>query len=175
MKAVKIILPIFAFFLLSAILANPVLACPPQSTPTKIHFTITVYLVGYTPGESSIKDNLIRSSGSTIQWITLDGTLVSNSKEIRTVTNILTEKGNGMSNYVDSYTNGIIGTGVIKGVSISKTITVDGSIGTATIFGSGSSDKYNYITETATANWHPTDTPFPTLVLTVTGTFNVHS
>ncbi|HTY74929.1 MAG TPA: hypothetical protein VMD05_05110 [Candidatus Nanoarchaeia archaeon] len=172
MKGTKIMVPLFTVFLLSIAMAGPVLAHQVQSCPTKISFTLTVYLVKYTPGESTVIGNTVWSSKATIQWIALDGTLVSDSKEVWSVTNTLTGKGSGLNEYTDTYANGIIGTGVIKGMTL-ITSTADGSEGVANILGTGSSDKYSQITEISTASWHPTNTPFPTLVLTVTGTFTV--
>lgn len=155
-------------------IATPVNACTrPSRTTTKIPFTLTVYLVGFTPGETSTKGNIIYTEGGTTQWIALDRTLVSDCKGIYEVFNTATSKGTGLGTFVDTYTNGLIGTGVIKGTSYSKTTVADNSVGTASVFGYGSSDKYSSITEISTANWHPTSTPFPTLVLTVTGTFIV--
>jgi len=169
----RTILAVIAAFVFSIGLVSPALACQTPPAPNKISFSLTVYLVGYTPGVSSTVGNIVFSSKSAIQWIALDGTLVSNSKEILAITNTLTGKGNGLSEYVDTYTGSAIGNGIVTGTSITKTSTVDGSVGTAIIHGSGSSDKYSQIVETATASWQPTTIPFATLVLTVTGTFTV--
>lgn len=173
MKVLKYLAPaIMVVFLV--MFTAPAFACTNAIHSThKIPFTLTAYLVGYTPGETSIKGDIIYTKGGAVTWIMLDGTLVSESKSVYSIFNTATGKGNGLSAYVDTYTNGLIGTGVIKGISASKTTVADGSVGTVSIVGYGSSDRYSHITEISTGSWHPTDTPFPTLTLTVTGVFIV--
>jgi hypothetical protein len=158
MRKMKILVPTIVIILLAIMLAAPVNACnaPVHSKTKTIPFTLTVYFVGPTTS------------------ITLDNTLVSVTTPVCSEFNTAKGVGHGVSKYVDTYTNnGIIGTGTIKGTSRSTITTADGSVGTALLFGYGSSDKYSSIIEISRASWEPTTVPFPTVVLTVTGVFIV--
>lgn len=174
MKKQKIIISTFAAVFLILILASPTLACTTKtSATTKIPFTHTVYYIAAVLGEPSTHGNIIYVNGGTSKAISLDGTLVSEGENILKIINTVTGKGCAVGKFVDTYTNSIIGTGVMKGVSYSKITTADGSVGTSSIVAYGSTDKYCNIKEVSEANWHPTSTPFPTIVLTVTGYYIV--
>lgn len=175
MKKQKIIISTFAIIFVMLLLASPALACKTRPSTTKIPFTHTVYYIAAVPGETTTNGNMQYIMGGTSKAISLDGTLVSDGENIFKVINTVTGKGFSLGKFVDTYTNSIIGTGVMKGVSYSRITATDGSIGTCSIIAYGSTDEYSNIKEVSEASWHPTSTPFPTVVLTVTGYYIVQS
>jgi len=176
LKKQKIIVTTFAVAFLMLIVVSPTLACTTKTSSTiKIPFTHTVYYIAAVPGETTTNGDIIYVTGGTTKAISLDGTLVSDGENMFKIFNTATGKGYALGKFVDTYTNSIIGTGVMKGVSYSKITTADGSVGTCSIVAYGSTDKYCSIKEVSKASWHPTSTPFPTVVLTVTGYYIVQS
>jgi hypothetical protein len=174
LKKQKVVITTFAVLFLMLIFASPTLACATNANSiTKIPFTHTVYYIGVVMGETTSHGDIILTKGGTTQAITLDGTLISNSENILKIINTVTGKGFALGEFTDTYTNSIIGTGVMKGVAHSKISAADGSAGTCSIVAYGNTDKYSSIKEFSEASWHPTSTPFPTIVLTVTGYYIV--
>ena len=176
MKSQKIVIATLAAMFLILILVSPANACTkPTNSAKRIPFALTVYFVAASPGQTHTIGHDIYIKGGTTTAIALDGTLVSVSTNIYEVFNTVAGKGYGLGSFVDTYTNGIIGTGVMNGLSYIKTAVADFSSGTCTIVAHGSSDKYSSIIEVSTASWQPTTTPFPTIALTVTGCYIVET
>ena len=167
---------ILTLFMITAFLGAIAAAIPVQaSNVTRIPFTVTVYTVSFTtPGDLWYSDNgkITHTANSDFIAISLDGKLTTQINEIISVFNSVTQKGIVMSKFVDSYTNSIIGTGVIEGVSRGQTTDEFGMSGTASITASGTTDLYHHITEKSTASRHPvTIGPITTIALTVTGVY----
>lgn len=169
MKRMKILVLSLILVFLASILATPVHAC----TTTKIPFTLTLYLVGGTPPTktwSSPNGEILYSTGGTSTLKTLDGTLVSEITTVLAMTNTATGMVYAISTFVDTYTGGIIGTGVIKG-TIVGTANIATETGTNSNIGQGNSNLYQHITELSTTSFEIVSTPFPALAFTITGVF----
>jgi hypothetical protein len=153
-----------------------------HSKITRIPFTLTVYVVGYSPPTKTwytCNNQIYHDSGSVVTMISLEQpyplvTSVSNGLYFEF--NFLSGKGYAISKFVDTYAEGsLIGMGRMEGITISRTTTPDNMVASGYIVAYGSSNLYCHITEYSTVSWHPVETPFPTLEVTVTGVYIVQN
>jgi hypothetical protein len=141
---------------------------------TRIPFTVTVYAVSFTPGDLWYSDNgkITHTANSYFTAVSIDGKLISQTNEIMSVYNSVTQQGRTESKFVDTYTDSIIGTGVIEGVSRGQMGDQFGMSGTGSITASGSTDLYHHITEISTVSWQSVSIgPYTTIATTVTGVY----
>jgi len=170
----KLFVSLIAIALIATILTVPTTsACKSHSTH-KILFSSTTYLIGFSSGEEITKGNIIYTKGGSTQWISLDGVIKSEGVTIFRLFNTVSGVGHGLATYIDTFNNDPdIGSGIIRSTVVSKTNDAQNMIGSGQVFGYGSTDKYSSIIETATTTWHPTSTPFQSIVVTVTGEYTV--